>query len=298
MLRNVTSMANSSEKITPKAQPKRPHRPPQRVHRKRRVDLGDTRSEGFGEWLYTHRIGLITVIVCFLIGGTFIATARIPIEVQPIEYIIEFVDEAPTPEDIEKVKQERDRLQEEIDRRMAAAQRVQNMQSNDAAEEGGSPQDMQYDSETQQMMDKIASDMATNRGDYESGMREVEGMGKGGVGSGTGGKKGDGKDSKFSGAVTVAYDIHYEVGGKRVARHARGKLYAPAYKAKGGGQVIVEVKIDRDGKVLSAVVIESTNSELNSYARSAALNIGTHFNIDPNAPNPNIGTITYTFVAQ
>lgn len=291
-------MDNRPQNIEPKAQQKRPQRPPHRVRRKRRIDLGDTRSEGFGEWLYTHRIGLIVVIACFLIGGTFIATARVDVEIKPIEYIIEFVDEEPTLEDIERAKQERDRLQAEIDQRLAAAQRVQNLQSNDAAEEGGSPQEMKYDSETQQMMDKVASDMATNRGEYESGMRKVEGIGKGGTGSGSGGNKGDGKDSKFSGAVTVAYDIHYGAGGKTVARHARGRLYAPAYKAKGGGQVIVEVKIDRDGKVISAVVRSSTNSELNSYALSAARNVGTHFNIDPNAPNPNYGTITYTFVAQ
>lgn len=291
-------MANTPQNIGPNTQLKRPHRPPQRVRRKRHIDLGDTRSEGFGEWLYSHRIGLIVVIVCFLIGGTFIATARVDVEIKPIEYIVEFVDEEPTLEDIERAKQERDRLQAEIDQRLAAAQRVQNLQSNEAAEEGGSPEQMQYDSETQQMMDKIASDMATNRGEYESGMRKVDGIGKGGTGSGSGGKKGSGKDNNFSGAVTVSYDIHYETGGKKVARQARGKLYAPAYKAKGGGQVIVEVKIDRDGKVISAVVRSSTNSELNSYARDAAYNVGTHFNIDPNAPNPNIGTITYTFVAQ
>lgn len=291
-------MTNRPENITPKAQHKRPQRPPQRVRRRRHIDLGDTRSEGFGEWLYSHRIGLIVVIVCFLIGGTFIATARVDVEIKPIEYIIEFVDEEPTLEDIERAKQERDRLQAEIDQRLAAAQRVQNLQSNDAAEAGGSPQEMQYDSETQEMMDKVASDMATNRGEYESSMRKVEGIGKGGTGTGSGDKQGDGKDSKFSGAVTVAYDIHYEAGGKKVARHARGKLYAPAYRAKGGGQVVVEVKIDRDGKVISAVVRSSTNSELNSYARNAALHVDTHFNIDPSAPNPNIGTITYTFVAQ
>ncbi len=298
MLRNVDSMTNTPQNIETKAQPKQPSRPPQRVRRKRSIDLGDTRSESFGEWLYGHRIGLIVVIVCFLIGGTFIATARVDVEIPPIEYIIEFVDEEPTLEDIEKAKQERDRLQEEINRRLAAVEQVRNLQSNEAAEEGGSPEEVTYDSETQQMMNKVASDMATNRGDYESGMREVDGIGKGGTGSGSGGKRGNGKDNNFSSGVTVEYNIHYFVGNKKVARSARSSLYKPSYRAKGGGVVVVEVKINRDGKVLSAVVIESTNSELNSYARNAALNIGTHFNIDPNAPNPNVGTITYTFVAQ
>ena len=59
-----------------------------------------------------------------------------------------------------------------------------------------------------------------------------------------------------------------------------------------------EIKVDRNGTVKSAVVKESSNSSLNEIARKAALNTGTIFNIDPNAPVSNVGTITYTFVAQ
>ena len=276
---------------------KAPSRPPQRVRQRPHIDLGDTRSEGFGEWLYGHRVGLIAVVVCFMLGGIFIATARVDVVVKPIEYIIEFVDAEPTPEDVEKLKQKRDQLQEDIDRRLAAMQQVKNVQSNEAAEEGGAPSQT-YDSETQQMMDKIASDMASNRSDYESGMRSVNSIGKGGSGSGSGGKKGDGKDSNFKGAVTVSYDISYMNGSKRVPRTARATLYKPAYRAKGEGVVVIAVKINRNGTVISAVVRSSTNPELNDYARTAALNSQTLFNIDPNAPTYNEGTITYTFVAQ
>lgn len=276
---------------------KAPSRPPHRVRQRPHIDLGDTHSEGFGEWLYGHRVGLIAVVVCFMLGGIFIATARVDVVVKPIEYIIEFVDAEPTPEDVEKLKQKRDQLQEDIDRRLAAMQQVKNVQSNEAAEEGGAPSQT-YDSETQQMMDKIASDMASNRSDYESGMRSVNGIGKGGSGSGSGGKKGDGKDSNFKGAVTVSYDISYMNGSKRVPRTARATLYKPAYRAKGEGVVVIAVKINRNGTVISAVVRSSTNPELNDYARTAALNSQTLFNIDPNAPTYNEGTITYTFVAQ
>ena len=89
--------------------------PRQRPRRRPHIDLGDVRSESFGEWLYSHRLGIIAVIVCFIIGGIFIVTARINVEIRPIEYIVEFVDEEPTPEDIEKLKQQRDKLQEDID---------------------------------------------------------------------------------------------------------------------------------------------------------------------------------------
>ena len=270
---------------------------PPRPRRRPHIDLGDTRSESFGEWLYSHRLGFVAVIISILIGGLWIATARVNIEIPPIEYIIEFVDQEPTPEEVEKLKQQRDKLQQEIDRRLAAVQQVKNVQSNESAEEGGA-ESQNYDNETQQMMDKIASDMASNRSDYESGMREANGIGKGGSGNGSGGKKGDGKDSKFKGAVTVSYDINYVSGNKKVARTARASLYKPAYLAKEGGYVVLEVRVDRNGTVKSAVVKESSNSALNEIARKAALNTGTIFNIDPNAPVSNVGTITYTFVAQ
>ena len=274
-----------------------PHTQPQRVRRRPHIDLGDTRSESFGEWLYSHRMGIIAVIVCFILGSIFIATARIDVEVRPLEYIVEFVDEMPTPEEIEKLKEKRDKLQEDIDRRLASIEKVKNVQSNESAEEGGAPSQV-YDSETQQMMNKVASDMATNRSDYESGMRDIKGKGKGGTGSGAGGKRGDGQDSNFKGAVTVSYDINYIKGTKKVARTARASLYKPAYRAKGDGVVVVEVKVNRNGTVTSAIVRSSTNRELDSYARNAALNAGTLFNIDPEAPVSNVGTITYTFVAQ
>ena len=275
---------------------RQPHQQ-QRVRRRSHIDLGDIRSESFGEWLYSHRMGVIAVIVSFILGGVFIATARVDVEVRPIEYIVEFVDAEPTPEDIQKLKEKRDKLQEDINRRLAAIEKVKNVQSNEAAEEGGS-QSQTYDSETQQMMNKVASDMASNRSDYESGMRDVKGIGKGGTGSGAGGKKGEGKDSNFKGAVTVSYDISYVKGTKKIARTARASLYKPAYRAKGEGVVVVEVKVNRNGTVTSAIVRSSTNPELDSYARSAALNAGTLFNIDPEAPVSNVGTITYTFVAQ
>lgn len=270
---------------------------PPRPRRRPHIELGDTRSESFGEWLYSHRLGFVAVIISILIGGLWIATARVNIEIPPIEYIIEFVDQEPTPEEVEKLKQQRDKLQQEIDRRLAAVQQVKNVQSNESAEEGGA-ESQNYDNETQQMMDKIASDMASNRSDYESGMREANGIGKGGSGNGSGGKKGDGKDKNFKGAVTVSYDINYISGNKKVARTARASLYKPAYLAKEGGYVVLEVRVDRNGTVKSAVVKESSNSALNEIARKAALNTGTIFNIDPNAPVSNVGTITYTFVAQ
>lgn len=272
-----------------------PNRPTARggvAHRRLSIDLGDTRSESFGEWLFNHRIGLIAMVAAYIIGIIVVATTRINVELQPEEYIIEFVEEEePTEEELEQLRRKRDALQEEINQRLARAQRVQNLQSNDASESSASA-DMRYDSETEQMMDKIASDMATNRGDYESGMRQIEGMGKGsGSGSGSGGDKGTGEKGKFSGAVTVNYSFTDPV------RHHRD-LYVPAYRAKGGGVVVVDVWLDRNGTVTNARIASSTNPELNNQALAAAKHSRTLFRIDNTAPQSHRGTITYTFVAQ
>ena len=271
-----------------------PNRPTARggvAHRRLSIDLGDTRSESFGEWLFNHRIGLIAMVAAYIIGIIVVATTRINVELQPDEYIIEFVEEEPTEEELEQLRRKRDALQEEINQRLARAQRVQNLQSNDASESSASA-DMRYDSETEQMMDKIASDMATNRGDYESGMRQIEGMGKGsGSGSGSGGDKGSGEKGKFSGAVTVNYSFTDPV------RHHRD-LYVPAYRAKGGGVVVVDVWLDRNGTVTNARIASSTNPELNNQALAAAKHSRTLFRNDNTAPQSHRGTITYTFVAQ
>lgn len=261
------------------------------VSRHRGVDLGATRKESLGEWLYTHRVGLIVVFVTFIFGGTWLATARYSFTLPPVEYLIEFVEEVPSEAEVEELKRKRDQLQDEIDRRLQEVQNVKNLQSNDASETSGSSSSLGHDSQTEQMMDKIASDMEANRREYESGMREVSNIGKGGKGEGAGADKGDGDKGKFSGAVTVAYNFSDPV------RHHRD-LYVPAYRSKGGGVVVVDVWLDRNGTVTQARIASSTNSELNQQALAAARHRKTLFKIDDSAPTSHRGTITYTFVAQ
>lgn len=233
----------------------------------------------------------MVVILTLLVGGTWLATARYSFTIPPMEYFVEFVEEVPSEAEVAELKRKRDELQAEIDRRLQEVQNVKNLQSNDAAETSGSKSQLGHDAKTQELMDKIASDMQTNRNDYESGMREVADIGKGGEGEGSGDNKGDGDKGKFSGAVTVAYNFADPV------RHHRD-LYIPAYKTKGGGVVVVDVWLDRNGTVTSARIQSSTNSELNAQALAAARHRRTLFRIDGTAPESHRGTITYTFVAQ
>lgn len=274
-------------------EPNRGRQQPRKPRPRARVNLENTRNEGFAEWLYNHRVGLIVVLAAYIVGVVVLFTTRVSVEIPPVEYIIEIVDELPpTEEEIEKLRQQRDELQREIDRRLAAVQQVRNVQSNAAAESEASGGELSYDADMQQMMNQVASDMATNRGDYESGLREVAGIGNGGSGGGSGGGKGSGENGKFSGAVTVEYSF------TSPKRDSRCELYKPAYRAKGGGKVIVDVWINRNGTVTDARIASSTNPELNKLALDAAKHANTLFNIDNTAPTSHRGTITYTFLAQ
>lgn len=89
-------------------------------------------------------------------------------------------------------------------------------------------------------------------------------------------------------------NIHYKLGSRY---HLQ--LPIPVYLAQGGGEVVVDITVDRNGEVLNA--IPRVNASISdpmilAYARQAAEK--TLFNADNNAPERERGTITYLFVAQ
>ncbi len=77
------------------------------------------------------------------------------------------------------------------------------------------------------------------------------------------------------------------------------RLPIPVYLAQGGGKIIVDISVNRQGKVIQAEPRKNPairDEQIYIYAKVAASR--TVFNSDPNAPNPQQGTIHYTFVAQ
>ena len=102
-------------------------------------------------------------------------------------------------------------------------------------------------------------------------------------------KSGNDRTGKYKGACTVAYCFTDPVRNHK-------SLYIPAYTALGGGVVVLDVTLDRNGAVTNARVASSTNSSLNQIALQAARNYRTRFNIDGSAPASHKGTITFTFL--
>ncbi|MBO7286563.1 MAG: energy transducer TonB [Alistipes sp.] len=272
-----------------KSQINRPQRRHSAPRRHARIDLGNTRSESFGEWLFNHRVGLLVVFAVFVLSGTVLATARYNVERIDLEYLIEIV-----PEEFEEQQRPEVKPIPSIEELAQRVQNVRNVVSNEAATEQSSGSS-DFDEDIKQLMAEIEEGMDSNRAAYEEGMNSVRGAGKGGKGGGD--DKGDSKDksdnnrSKYQGNCTVTYSFEQPVRNHR-------NLYVPAYTAKGGGVVVLEVLIDRNGAVTSARVASSSNSSLNQVAINAARNYNTRFNIDGSAPSPHRGTITYTFIAQ
>ncbi len=76
-------------------------------------------------------------------------------------------------------------------------------------------------------------------------------------------------------------------------------LPIPVYLSQGGGKVIVDIVVNQQGRVVSAVPrknIKIREEQTFFYAKAAALR--TVFNSEPTAPKAQKGTIHYTFIAQ
>ena len=133
---------------------------------------------------------------------------------------------------------------------------------------------------------KLASDVNKNLakkiptiGDIPMPIASTEGM-----------TREEAKRSSFKGKS----NIHYLLGNRY---HLQ--LPIPVYLAQGGGEVVVDIVVNRNGDVLSATPREPANLNdptILAYAKQAAEK--TLFNPDNSAPEKERGTITYLFVAQ
>jgi len=112
-----------------------------------------------------------------------------------------------------------------------------------------------------------------------------------GAGAGTGNGAGTGTGSGDGSGDGISYSL----GG-------RGSLmlHKPSYDSKEQGKVVVTIKVDKKGNVTSAVAgAKGTNvsdQTLWQLAKDAALK--SRFVADPDAPDTQVGTITYIFIRQ
>ncbi len=98
------------------------------------------------------------------------------------------------------------------------------------------------------------------------------------------------KQSNFKGKSNIHYSLENRY-------HAL--LPIPVYLAEGGGEIIVDIVVGRDGIVLKAEPRPNPAiSDLTTFAYAKQAAEKTIFNEDPKAPERQKGTITYKFLAQ
>ncbi len=233
-----------------------------------------------GEWAYDHRAGLCALLTaCLALAVAFVA-GHIVIDTRPHAETLYIDLEA-----LEALEAERDRLEREADD--ADWRRIRNLVSNDRAREES---DRGSSGAAQTAEGRALEErMRANRETYERGLAEEQAI-RDAAHAGT--EESEPADRRVRGRVTVSYAFD-----DPVRRHQDRRLVVPAYRCEGGGEVVVEVTLSRSGEVVSAHV-ESGGGDacMRETARRAACD--SHFDINPDAPNKQRGTITYIFIPQ
>lgn len=118
------------------------------------------------------------------------------------------------------------------------------------------------------------------------GRKDGEGV-QAGVGEGVGRGSGSG-----SGAGAGGNGIGYSVGNRKAL-----KLPSPEYPGQKNGKVVVKVWVNKEGRVLKAQAGEkgSTIYDKSFLTVSEAAALQAHFDVSADAPEMQVGTITYVF---
>ncbi len=250
-----------------------------------------------GTWVYRHRVGLYVTIIGYLLIAIGFVTVKISMEINPLAHNI-----AIDLQELADLERQRDELQRSVEmlQQLGAEQmdEVQNRASNESANEqqsqrSQSNQANQNDqmSETDRLLKESAEkmrQMEQNRANYENGVAEAQAI-KNRKSGGDSGTDQERRDSKVRGNVTVAYSFTDPV------RHAQ-RLIVPAYQCEGGGEVIVNVTLNRNGDVTAAKIASGGDLCMQQTALSAAQ--ASKFNLDSSAPAKHTGQISYIFIAQ
>lgn len=245
----------------------------------------DQRRQDAGTWTYDHRIGLCVTVIAYLLLMIVFVSSKIVVGRRSSTQGM-YID-LQTLADLER---ERDRLEREVRERQQADpidwRSVQNQVSNENALNEKLRDDR--GTNTAALNDAAAEAerrMRANREAYEQGLAEERALrARNGTEEGE-----ERRDRKVKGRVTVSFSLSNPV---RTSR----RLVIPAYQCEGGGEVVVDVAVNRAGEVVAAKAASGGDDCMRETALRAAR--GSLFNIDDSAPARQHGTITYIFIPQ
>ena len=269
----------SADNDNSKSAPERPQRP-QRI----RLPFDNSREDA-GEWAYDHRIGLCVTIIAYLVLGIIFVGSKLTLGRGSHTDGI-YIDLS----EVEMLEKERDRLLEEVERNNSRIDwsQFRNLQSNEnvlnenLADDRGS-----RTSELNRSAADAAADMQSNREAYEQGLAEADALGRR--------PEGDSKQTEQLNNDRRLSNVTVTLSLKDPVRYRRN-LVVPAYQCEGGGEVVVNITVNRAGEVIAASVQSGGDECMRTASLRAARN--STVNIDETAPVKQNGTITYIFIPQ
>ena len=281
-----------------------PDNKPKTVRRPRLKLPFDNRKEDAGVWAYDHRIGLCVTIIAYLVLMIAFVSSKIVVGRRPHTQGM-FIDL----QTLAELEKERDRLEQQVRERQQQDpidwKSVQNQVSNENALNEKLRDDRGTNAAA--LNDAAAEAerrMQANREAYEQGLAEERAIRE----RNGAGKDEERQDRKVKGRVTVSFSltdpVFFRIKGKIQKGNVPGtdpvrtsrSLNIPAYRCEGGGDVVVEITVNRAGEVVNARVQSGGDECMRESALRAAR--VSRFNIDQSAPARQQGTITYIFIPQ
>lgn len=235
-------------------------------------------------WAYDHRNAILVTLVCYVLFGVTFLTANIVIdnESPQAEIVMDFTDFEALEEELRRAQELNDLLNEERNALNNISNRVSNeMGLDETLEDHRTDASSIYDE-----AERVQQSLRDNASDYNLGLAQEQEILR---------QKYEGEERptyRVEGTVTVSYSLSNPV------RHAVS-LPVPAYMCEEGGQVVVNITVNRNGEIVDKRVDKALSSS-NKCLQEAALGRAAHslFNGDPSAPARQTGTITYQFIAQ
>jgi len=245
----------------------------------------DNRREDMGSWTYDHRIGLCVTLIAYLALMIVFVSSKIVVGRRTHQQGM-YIDL----QTLAEMEQERDRLEREVRERQRQEEIDWRSIRNQASNENALNEKLRDDRGTNAAaLNDAAAEaerrMQANREAYEQGLAEERAIRE----RNGAGKDEERQDRKVKGRVTVSFSLTDPV---RTSR----SLNIPAYRCEGGGDVVVEITVNRAGEVVNARVQSGGDECMRESALRAAR--VSRFNIDQSAPARQQGTITYIFIPQ
>lgn len=259
-----------TEKNTPPARLRLPFE-------KRKVDAG--------EWAYDHRAGLCVTLIVYLVLAIGFVAGKIVVGGRPAVSAIVLDVQTPAEIEAERLRRELETRRRDEELSSESWRDVRNRASNENLEERAGERTAMSAS-LRESAEAVGERMQANREAYEQGLAEERAIRERRQGETPDREV---RDARVRGRVTVSFSLVDPV---RTRRH----IEVPAYRCEGGGEVVVGITVDQGGEVVGAKVLSGGDPCMREAALEAARR--SCFNIDPQAPARQSGTITYLFIPQ